>query len=80
MQKNTAYRSDWLCTNNSTASPAPLLRKGATMDKVLLSERDICTKFITPALQAAGWQQHEFREKVQLTAGRVMVRVSWPLG
>jgi len=44
------------------------------LDKLLLSERDICTKFITPAIQQAGWQQHEFREEVQLTDGRVMVR------
>lgn len=39
-----------------------------------LSERDICTKFITPAIQRAGWQQHQFREEVTLTDGRVMVR------
>jgi len=44
------------------------------MDKYQLSERDICTKFITPAIQQAGWQQHEFREEVMLTDGRVMVR------
>ena len=44
------------------------------MDKFELSERDICTKFITPAIQQAGWQQHEFREEVKLTDGRVMVR------
>ncbi len=44
------------------------------MHKRELSERDICTKFITPAIQQAGWQQHEFREEVQLTDGRVMVR------
>ena len=44
------------------------------MDKKTLSERDICTKFITPAIQQAGWQQHQFREEVKLTAGRVMVR------
>jgi type I restriction enzyme R subunit len=25
------------------------------MDKKQLSERDICTKFITPALRRAGW-------------------------
>jgi type I site-specific restriction endonuclease len=25
------------------------------MDKQTLSERDICTKFITPALRLAGW-------------------------
>ena len=44
------------------------------MDKHDLSERDICTKFITPAIQQAGWLQHQFREEVNLTDGRVMVR------
>jgi type I restriction enzyme R subunit len=44
------------------------------MDKLALSERDICTKFITPAIQSAGWKQDQFREEVQLTDGRVMVR------
>ncbi|WP_347985780.1 DEAD/DEAH box helicase family protein [Methylomonas sp. AM2-LC] len=44
------------------------------MDKYQLSERDICTKFITPSIMQAGWQQHQFREEVKLTDGRVMVR------
>lgn len=44
------------------------------MDKYQLSERDICTKFITPAIMQSGWQQHQFREEVNLTDGRVMVR------
>ena len=44
------------------------------MNKGDLSERDICTKFITPAIQNAGWQQAQFREEVSLTDGRVMVR------
>jgi type I restriction enzyme, R subunit len=44
------------------------------MDKFQLSERDVCTKFITPAIVQAGWAQHQFREEVQLTDGRVMVR------
>ena len=44
------------------------------MDKYQLSERDICTKFITPAIVKAGWQQNQFREEVNLTDGRVMVR------
>ncbi|MBK1890079.1 DEAD/DEAH box helicase family protein [Undibacterium sp. 14-3-2] len=44
------------------------------MDKYQLSERDICTKFITPAIVQAGWQQNQFREEVNLTDGRVMVR------
>ena len=44
------------------------------MDKFQLSERDVCTKLITPAIVQAGWAQHQFREEVQLTDGRVMVR------
>ena len=40
-----------------------------------LSERDICTKFITPAVERAGWDvQVQVREEVGLTAGRVIVR------
>lgn len=54
------------------------LRRGVDRENDLethpLSERDICTKFITPAIQAAGWQQAQFREEVSLTDGRVMVR------
>ena len=30
------------------------------VDKHDLSERDICTKFITPAIQQAGWLQQQF--------------------
>ncbi|TMN25523.1 DEAD/DEAH box helicase family protein [Pseudoxanthomonas sp. X-1] len=44
------------------------------MDTVVLSERDICTKRIVPALLHAGWEQGQFREEVKLTDGRVMVR------
>jgi type I restriction enzyme R subunit len=44
------------------------------MDKKNFSERDICTKLITPAIEKAGWQQSQFREEVNITAGRVMVR------
>ena len=44
------------------------------MNKKNLSERDICTKFITPALVAVGWAQSQFREEVKLTEGRVIVR------
>jgi type I restriction enzyme, R subunit len=44
-------------------------------DKAGLSERDICTKFVTPALVAAGWDlQSQLREEVTFTAGRVIVR------
>jgi type I restriction enzyme R subunit len=45
------------------------------LDKRSLTERDICTKFITPALAAAGWNiQTQMREQVFFTAGRVIVR------
>ena len=45
------------------------------MDKKSLSERDICTKFITPALRQAGWdEQLQIREEVSFTKGRIIVR------
>lgn len=45
------------------------------MLKSQLSERDICTKFITPAIEQAGWDKHkQYREEVSFTAGRVIVR------
>lgn len=43
------------------------------MEKRNLSERDICTKFITPALLQAGWSQEQFREEV-ITDGRIVVK------
>jgi type I restriction enzyme R subunit len=43
--------------------------------KKTLSERDICTKYITPAITQAGWDIHrQIREEVSFTAGRVIVR------
>src|ERR1700757_759581 len=45
------------------------------MDRRLFSERDICTKFITPALRQAGWDQMlQIREEVGFTNGRIIVR------
>jgi type I restriction enzyme R subunit len=45
------------------------------MDKKTLSERDICTKFITPALVQAGWDiQKQVREEFSFTDGRIFVR------
>ena len=45
------------------------------MNKKELSERDICTKFITPALRQAGWNEMtQLREEVSFTKGRVIVR------
>ena len=45
------------------------------MSKKDLSERDICTKFVTPALQAAGWDiLTQIREEVTIAPGRIIVR------
>jgi type I restriction enzyme, R subunit len=44
-------------------------------NKKNLSERDICTQYITPALQRAGWDfATQVREEVSFTKGRVIVR------
>ena len=43
--------------------------------KKSLSERDICTQYITPAIVKGGWDvQTQVRENVHLTKGRVIVR------
>ena len=48
---------------------------GLIMDKKSLSERDICTKYITPALVKAGWDvESQIREEVTFTNGRIIVR------
>lgn len=46
-----------------------------SIDKSSLSERDICTKFITPAVKRAGWDEiTQIREEVSFTKGRIIVR------
>lgn len=45
------------------------------LDKSKLSERDICTKFITPAVEQSGWDiKKQVREEYSFTDGRVIVR------
>lgn len=45
------------------------------MDKRSLTERDICTKFILPAVKQAGWDMMlQVREEVFFTKGRITVR------
>jgi type I restriction enzyme R subunit len=45
------------------------------MDKKQLSEADIRTKFITPALVGANWNlMTQIREEAYFTKGRVIVR------
>lgn len=44
-------------------------------DKQALSERDICSKFITPAIKNAGWDDlTQIREEVSFTKGRIIAR------
>lgn len=46
-----------------------------SMNKKSLSERDICSKFINPALEASGWDlQLQVREEFPITNGRIIVR------
>ena len=45
------------------------------VDKKSFSERDICSKYITPAITAAGWDLlTQIREEVSFTKGRIIVR------
>jgi len=45
------------------------------VDKKQLSERDICSKFILPAVKRAGWDEMaQVRENVYFTKGRIIVR------
>lgn len=45
------------------------------MDKTSLSERDICTKFITPAIEKSGWDKlTQLLEEVSFTDGKIYVR------
>jgi type I restriction enzyme R subunit len=45
------------------------------VNKKDLSERDICSKFIGPALKRAGWDgMMQIREEVAFTKGRIIVR------
>ena len=46
-----------------------------SIDKKKLSERDICTKYILPAIQSAGWDHiNQMREEVSFTDGRIVVQ------
>jgi len=45
------------------------------MNKKDLSERDICTKFINPAIEKASWNMRtQVREEVSFTDGRIIVQ------
>jgi len=44
------------------------------MNKKVLSESDICDRFISPALTAGGWDETRWRREYPFTAGRIIVR------
>jgi type I restriction enzyme R subunit len=44
------------------------------MSKKSLSEADICDRFITPAIHAAGWERHLIRREYPITDGQIVVR------
>jgi len=45
------------------------------MNKKELTERDICTKYINPAIEKAGWNMRtQVREEVSFTDGRIIVQ------
>ncbi len=45
------------------------------MDKKSLTEQDICSKYILPAVIASGWDlKYQIREQVSFTAGKIIVR------
>lgn len=45
------------------------------MSKKLLSERDICTKFISPAIENVGWNKlTQYLEEVSFTDGKIYVK------
>lgn len=49
--------------------------KKPSKNKMNLSERDICTKFINPAIEKAGWNMRtQVREEVSFTDGRIIVQ------
>jgi type I restriction enzyme R subunit len=46
----------------------------ASIDKKTLNEREICTKFVTPALSQVGWDLlSQIREQFKITKGRVQI-------
>jgi type I restriction enzyme R subunit len=61
-------------------SPNPVLNErpngqAKPMNKKQLSERDICTQFITPAVVGAGWNlRKQVREEVSFTDGRIILQ------
>src|SRR6266576_304720 len=59
----------------SSSKPSETVEPQGEMDKRSLTERDICTKFILPAVRRAGWDEMlQVREEVYFTKGQIIVR------
>ena len=63
----TAIRTDALIV----ASSYPLRSSKGRMDKKALTEQEIRTRFITPAIRRAGWTAPQIREEVYITDGQI---------
>ena len=50
------------------------LNGGTGVDKSQLTEQEIRTQYITPAIKAAGWAVPQIREEYAITKGRIMAR------
>jgi type I restriction enzyme, R subunit len=51
------------------------------MNKKQLTEADIISKFIMPAVEDAGWDlMTQIRQEVKLRDGKVIVRGAWGCG
>lgn len=44
------------------------------MARAPYTERDVCSKLISPAIKQSGWSEDQIREEVYFTAGRIVVR------
>jgi hypothetical protein len=60
------------CHGQSHLVPFALGKDG--VDKTALSESDICDRYITPALERAGWATEQWRREFGFTDGKMIVR------
>ncbi len=61
--------------DNPSCNAVPTAKIPLMASKKDLSERDICTKYITPAITDVGWDmKSQIREEVYFTKGRIKVK------
>lgn len=44
------------------------------MEKKILSESDISSKYITPAILTSGWTENQIRREFSFTKGRIKIK------